>query len=254
MNIKDTNTNTAIIDTPRLQYFGGKILKHPSFVSVYAGSYWVSEKGTQDRDSLDQCSKTATTGSYASLWKEYGIDKGKFSGSTTIPLLSNRRTVDESAIQQLVASAISRGGVKKPDGETVYTIFLPPGITLAADDVDSRHGLGGFHGSYLDNGSGKRVYYAALAYAEGSNGIPFTNSSVDNISIAASHEWTEAVTDPNVNAGKLGWYDKRFGEVGDIPFKLGLRLSDLWGRVGGCAVQKEWSNVASKPVLPRSKS
>ena len=139
--------------------------------------------------------------------------------------------------------------MKRPDGKTVYTVFLPPGVTLVADGVDSRHGLGGFHGRYTDTASGKPVYYAVVAYADERNGLRFTNNSVDNISIAASHEWSEAVTDPDVNAAKPGWYDRNFGEIGDIPVNLGYPLSQLWGRVGGCAVQREWSNANNAPVL-----
>ena len=57
-----------------------------------------------------------------------------------------------------------------------------------------------------------------------------------------SHEWSEVVTDPDVNNGVLGWYDERLGEVGDIPINLGMPISKVFGRVHGFAVQKEWSN------------
>jgi len=50
------------------------------------------------------------------------------------------------------------------------------------------------------------------------------------------------VTDPDVNNGKLGWYDFKYGEIGDIPLNIGIRPSDAYGRVNGHAVQKEWSN------------
>src|SRR5207237_1239373 len=32
----------------------------------------------------------------------------------------------------------------------------------------------------------------------------------------ASHETAEAATDPDVNYGRLGWYDPQRGEIGDI--------------------------------------
>lgn len=183
------------------------------------------------------------------MWREYGISKGTFAGSAIVNLSASKRRVTEQDVKSLVASAVLRAGVKRPDGKTVYTVFLPPGVTLVADDVDSRHGLGGFHGSYTDTATGKRVYYAVIAYADEKNGLRFTNNSIDNISVAASHEWSEAVTDPDVNEGKLGWYDPRLGEIGDIPISAGYPLSQLWGRVGGCAVQKEWSNAKGRPVL-----
>ena len=149
----------------------------------------------------------------------------------------------------MVASAISRSGISKPDGSTVYTVFLPPGVVLTHGTSDSRRGLGGFHGSYVDQAAEEPVYYAAIVHASNGNGVPFTSSPVDNMTIAASHEWSEAVTDPDVNRGKLGWYNKSFGEVGDIPISAGFPLYSLWGRMNGCAVQKEWSNSEQRPVL-----
>jgi hypothetical protein len=255
MRIDPTSSySAAALSGPRLTFFGGKTLKHPSFVSLYAGNYWSSLRGSKDRATLNRCSESVPTGAYTSIWREYGVSKGSFAGSTSVSLGTSKRRIAEDDIQRIVANAIAKGGspkdaVKQPDGKTVYTVFLPPGVTLVADNVDSRHGLGGFHGSYVDDASGRRVYYAALAYADKNNGIHFTDSPVDNISIAASHEWSEAVTDPDVNAGRLGWYDTNFGEIGDIPVSMGNRLSDLWGRIDGCAVQKEWSNGARRPVL-----
>ena len=77
------------------------------------------------------------------------------------------------------------------------------------------------------------------------NGIDFTGTPIDNITITESHEITEAVTDPDVglaiqtgNPRYLGWYDdttpvrrrdgtavldemgrpmRGKGEIGDIP-------------------------------------
>ena len=177
------------------------------------------------------------------------MSSGTFLGSADISIPANKRTVNEKNIQSMVASAITHAGIKKPDGETVYTIFLPPGVVLTHGTSDSRRGLGGFHGSYVDPSTAKPVYYSAIVYAGPGSGVPFTRNPVDNMTIAASHEWTEAVTNPDVNRDRLAWYNKTYGEVGDIPIALGLPLNTLWGRMQGCAVQKEWSNDQGAPAL-----
>ena len=139
--------------------------------------------------------------------------------------------------------------MSQPDGETVYTVYLPPGAELrASDGISSYDGMGGYHGSFLDEND-IPVYYAAITYSQGANGVPFTPKSLDNITIATSHEWAEAATDPDVNRDTLGWYDKRFGEVGDIPINIGLPSKEVWGRLDGFAIQKEWSNKDKKAEL-----
>ena len=91
----------------------------------------------------------------------------------------------------------------------------------------------------------------ANVYAKDNNGIPFSKNPHDNVTIAASHEWSEAVTDPDVNRGMLGWYDKNYGEIGDIPILLERDFSKMWERLNGLAVQKEWSNTDGVPeVVP----
>jgi hypothetical protein len=244
-----SSQDTLSATGPKLVYYGGRILENPNFVSLYAGSYWNTAKGRTERTQLTQCSQSIPTGTHATVWKEYGSAPGTFSGSKVIPLTASQKIISEQEIQSLVAQAIRSRGVVKPDGQTVYTVFLPPKTVLQHGTTDSRNELGGFHGSYVDPSTRKPVYYAAIAYADQGNGIPFTKNPIDNMTIAASHEWAEAVTDPDVNRGKLAWYDKRFGEIGDIPISVGFPLSSLWGRLKGCAVQKEWSNSRQAPVL-----
>ena len=245
----NTTQAAAASSAPLLRYYGGKILENPKFVSLYAGDFWSTRQGASQQTKLDRCSAVVPAGDHSTVWAEYGVSPGEFKGSARIPLNNGRQLVNERDVKAMVANAIKQSGVSAPDGETVYTVFLPPKVALTDGYADSRDGLGGYHGSYRDEKTGKKVYYAAIAYTDKTNGVHFTSNSLDNISITASHEWTEAVTDPDVNAGKLGWYNKRFGEIGDIPINLGYPLSQLWGRVDGCAVQKEWSNALGEAVL-----
>jgi hypothetical protein len=137
------------------------------------------------------------------------------------------------------------------DPQAIYTVVLPPGAVLTMDDgTSSLQGLGGYHGNITD-AQGKPVYYAAIAYSKGDNGIDFTHGkAMDNISITESHEITEAATDPDVDAAiaqnsfaPLGWYDPQNGEIGDIAVNDGgLPLDKTFSYVNGYAYQKEWSN------------
>ena len=230
---------------PHLTFRGGKILSSPSFASIYYGPYWKTSAGRADSSYEDTFGKFLLKSDYMSVLNQYGVKKGKFLGSSQLTPKVATKTVNDNLIQRIVAHQIFTGAAPKPDGQTVYTVFLQPGTILKTPEgYTSLEGLGGYHGSFdLD---GKRVYYAAIVYSEGSNGIDFDGVARDNISITASHEWAEAATDPDVTNGKLGWYDDTYGEIADIPISQGLDLSSVYDRLGGYAVQKLWSNIDKK--------
>src|SRR6516225_3074416 len=75
--------------------------------------------------------------------------------------------------------------------------------------------------------SGFDIHYAVIPYAGGN--VPLSSgpdvnlqrsflSRLDSMTLSASHELAEAVTDPNINYKTLGWNDDGYddGEVGDI--------------------------------------
>ena len=226
----------------QLKYYGGKVLKNPSFVSLFYGSFWKTRAGKSEAAYEDGFAKFLVQSAYTSIWAEYGVNKGKFLGSSVVTPTRTPRSVNDMQLQQIVAQQIFSGSAPRPDGKTVYTVFLPPGTILEAPgEASSLDGIGGYHSSF-DYSNGKRVYYAAIVYSEGRNGVDFGAKPRDNISIVASHEWAEAVTDPDVNNGKLGWYNEELGEVADIPINQGLPLEQVYERMGKYAVQKLWSN------------
>lgn len=226
--------------TPKLVNNGGKVLGSPNLVPIYYGNYWASGAGKDDARYLDGFAADIGKSRYTSVWAEYGVGQGRFGGSDTVGAAAPK-TVSDAQIRQIVKKELAAGKVSG-DGQTVYTVFLPPGTVLRAPDGStSKQGLGGYHGSFT-GADGKPVYYAAIVYSQGQNGIDFDGKARDNVSITASHEWTEAATDPDVNHGKLGWYDDTYGEIGDIPINAGMPIAQVWDRVDGYAVQKEWSN------------
>lgn len=234
---------------PRLTFRGGKVLKKPNFVSIYLGKFWQSVKGKAMKAWNDQFAKALFKSRHMDIWAQYGAGKGTFVGSDVVAPAKTPKTIDDDQIQYIVQKEIDAGRVPKEDGQTVYTVYLPPDTVLEAPGGGSSlDGIGGYHMSY-NTADGKKVYYSAIVFAQGQNGIDFNGNPQDNISIASSHEWSEAVTDPDVNNGKLGWYNDTYGEIGDIPFTMGMPLSDIYGRIDGYAVQKEWSNKDGKAEL-----
>lgn len=234
---------------PRLTYRGGKILKKPGFVSLYLGKYWTRGEGMTLRSKLGDFARTLFSSAHMKLWQQYCAGPGVLKGEATIHAKTNPLRISDATLQKRVSESIEKGKVPVPDGESVYTVLLPPHTELIGPyGESSKDGMGGYHASF-DLPDGRRVYYAAIVYGDSRNGVEFSPQPLDNITIAASHEWTEAVTDPDVNNGRLGWYDDELGEVGDIPINLGLFGSKAYSRIGEFAVQKEWSNIDGRAEI-----
>lgn len=235
--------------TPRVTFRGGKILKTPKFVSIYLGKFWQTLKGKALKVYNDKFARSLFKSRHMEIWKEYGVGKGTFLGSDVVTPAVTSRTINDTQIQRLVQKEIDAGRVPPENGETVYSVYLPPGMVLRAPgEGTSLDGIGGYHMSY-NTADGKKVYYSAIVYSDGENGIDFNGNPKDNMTIVSSHEWSEAATDPDVNNGKLGWYNDEYGEIGDIPLSMGMPLNEVYGRINGYAVQKEWSNKDSRAEL-----
>lgn len=241
---------------PRLINNGGKVLTTPSIDNIYLGTYFTTTQGKSDAAHQDAAAKAWVTSGNEGLLKQYGVGQGKFVGSTVVSKATPKTFTDANGVA-LVKQLLASGAIK-PGDQTIHTINLPPGTVLKDGSATSKDGLGGFHGSYTDPKTGKEVYYAILANNKGSNGIDFTGNRQDNNSIVASHEWSEAATDADValvnrtgDGSKLGWYDNTNGEIGDIPINISNdpNLKDVWGREGGFAFQKEWSNKDNRTML-----
>jgi hypothetical protein len=148
-----------------------------------------------------------------------------------------------------------------------------PALGELDEAVDSKHGLGGYHGSIHPKHGAKTdtVYYAVGVYAEGANGIVAFDAAWKSICATFYHELCEARTDPDVedaiHAGDtpaadkfIGWYSPKGGEIGDIPMEeagpnLGavmkeVPLSDGSGMV---PIQLMWSNAVGGPEGPIAK-
>jgi hypothetical protein len=219
---------------------------------MYIGSYFTTTAGKADVKHNDAAvADIITNKDFTSVWHQYGVDQGTSKPSVSLGgTYKSNAVITQKQIETMLAKAVANGTVK-PGAQSIYNFVLPPGATLKMDDgTTSKQGLGGFHSSIKVGG--KDVYYSAIAYSKGNNGIDFTNGNAqDNISITESHEISEASTDPNVqdasndnNDAELGWMDLQNGEIGDLEVNdapPGTPLSTMFGRVYGYAVQKIWS-------------
>ena len=117
-------------------------------------------------------------------------------------------TIYKDQVEALAARIYGGGALGDADpGRTLVNIMLPRGVVLVdgfspgfrpsagteteherrlravvkvdEEDADSRHGLGGYHGS--TNVAGTAVYYAVGVYSEDGNGIPVFDQPWKNV-------------------------------------------------------------------------
>ncbi len=283
-----------------LRYFGGKTIEHLTFTHVYLGG-----KAAWDADDIrriDTALPAAMTDPHLNnVLAQYYRDGNADSTFKPSRILERPlpHSVYRDTIESLVASldrANGLSGFHLPS--TVFCFLLPRGVVLVDGDStgkahhadrdadeppehnpalaerneadDSRHGLGGYHGSVHARRGSKTetVYYAVGVYAEGRNGIVAFDEPWKSVCATFYHELCEARTDPDVEdairagdtpaADKLiGWYSDKGGEIGDIPMEeagadLGKVMKEvpLSNRRGTVPIQLMWSNAVAGPEGP----
>jgi hypothetical protein len=128
---------------------------------------------------------------------------------------------------------LPKGAVLSSDTSSMGQLRIgrrtPPGTPEEEEEEDSKHGLGGYHGSiHIPHpGLPVTVYYSVTAWSDGDNGIPIPGwEPWENACATLYHELNEARTDPDVEdairTGDLrwiGWNSRSGQEIGDSPIE-----------------------------------
>jgi hypothetical protein len=197
---------------------------------------------------------TITQSSYLSWLSEYNtpsqsIGLGSLGGSVVDTGAPSGSNVTDDQIQQEIERLINAGQLPPNDGNNLYMVYFPPGVTITQGSDQSCDTFCAYHGTAQLNGT--YLYYGVIpdlggACAQGcGDGNQFQNTTS-----VSSHEMAEAITDAAVglatgNSSPLAWYDQTNGEIGDI-------CNAMQTQVSGYTVQLLWSNqqgncVASGP-------
>jgi hypothetical protein len=141
--------------------------------------------------------------------------------------------IADADVQKLIQQEISNdSAVPQPTANSLYFVYLPPGVTISLDGAASCSNFCGYHSDI--NGS---IFYAVMPYPDCA-GCTGAATVTDALTSTSSHELCEAITDP---VPGQGWYDDQNGEIGDICAWKTKRL-------GAFTVQLEWSNKAGQCI------
>jgi len=164
---------------------------------------------------------------------KYAIKHGRRIGTATITTPAPGASVTDGAIQAMLQKQTAKGKpIPKPTANTLYFVFVPPGVRVVLGGSASCQAFCGYHNAI----SGKS-FYAVMPYP-GCSGCIGSLTAFDALTSTSSHELCEAITDP---VPGQGWYDDLNGEIGDIC---------AWQtkKIGSYTVQLEWSNKAKRCV------
>ena len=228
----------AATAAPGLTYRGGPLIAAASVFTLFWGSAWKKAPQNATVTRLNQFFDAILTSALIDQLAEYSVPKyaithGKRIGTETIVTPALKTSVTDAAVQQMLRQQVAAKGVPAPTANTLYFVFIQPGVRVVMGGSASCQAFCGYHSAI----AGTSIYYAVMPYP-GCSGCTAGSSTFDALTATSSHELCEAITDP---VPGQGWYDDTYGEIGDIC---------AWQnkKVGDYAVQLEWSNAAGRCV------
>ncbi len=217
---------------PLLTYRGGPLLTSVEVFTAFWGSAWLQQPQAGILTKLNQFFDKILTSPLIDQLSEYdvsgkSIKHGKRTGTATITTPAPARHATDNMVRHLLQQEIlTNSAFSKPSPNTLYFVYLPPGVSLTGQGGKSCLTFCGYHEQI-----NSQIFYAAMPYP-GCNGCLGGLAEFDALTATSSHELCEAITD--VVPG-MGWYDDHNGEIGDIcAWKM--------KKVDGYNVQQEWSN------------
>jgi hypothetical protein len=257
----DPNYPTAHAPMPLVDFNGGAVIVAPSIVTITFGADPL-------RDRLEQFGDTITATPWWDAVREgycspessttTCVGRGSGGGHVNIATapaspLTDSANGGASSVQDFLLARIKDGTLPEPTTNTIYAVYLPSGTSVTLDGATSCQQFGGYHNTLTaTTTSGGDI---PVAYAM----IPRCDATEKMATIAASHEFIEAATDPNVGTGAVAYYMKdqvwafAGGEVGDVCVDFTGAGQDTYVE-SGFTVQRTWSNKSAKashdPCVP----
>ncbi len=223
---------------PKLTYRGGPLLTSVQVFTVFWGSAWQQAPQLDLVTQINEFFNFVLSSSLMDQLAEYSvpgktIGHGNCIGTATITTPKLRHSVTDRSIQHMLQQEITTNAAfPHPTLNTLYFVFLPPGVSVSQGGSRSCQAFCGYH----ENISGQ-IFYAAMPYP-GCAGCSGGLDTLDALTATSSHELCEAITDAIPGQG---WYDDQNGEIGDICAWKNKKL-------GQYTVQLEWSNQANNCV------
>lgn len=211
---------------------GGSVIQFVRAYLIFWGNAWTSNPPpTPTSAEVTDAIGEIVSGGYLTGLSQYrGVGQGYILGTHSVTSSNPPNNFTDTNVSNLISGLISAGTIPNidADNQTLYIVFMPQGINSATSGVIGEH-------TYYTNGSGQRIRFAWVT----------NNGTLSGVSIIASHEIAELMTDPEGSAilgdpgtcSGGGWC-----EIGDV-------CEGTDGTVNGASVQSLWSQAAKACVV-----
>ena len=188
--------------TPQLTYRGGPLLTNVKVYAVFWGAAWSGAQSAL-KGQIDSFFHFVLTSPLIDQMAEYNtpnykIGHGSYLGSTVLATPKPSRSTTDTAVRHMLQHQLAGGHLPPADLNTLYFVYLPPGVTVVQGGSKSCQAFCGYHNAW----SGQ-LFYAVMPYP-GCQGCTGGLSPEDALTSTSSHELCEAITDPIPGQG---WYD-----------------------------------------------
>jgi hypothetical protein len=221
---------------PKLTYRNGPLISAVEVFTVFWGSGWTASAQKDLITKVNAFFDFVLVSALIDQLAEYNVGTktirhGRRTGTVTIST-KLASSITDASIQTFVKQQIAAAKLPKTTANTLYFVYLPPGVRVVMGGAASCQAFCGYHDAI-----GTTTFYAVMPYP-GCSGCVGGLPTLDALTSTSSHELCEAITDPIPGRG---WYDDANGEIGDIC---------AWEtkKLGAYTVQLEWSNKAGRCV------
>jgi hypothetical protein len=244
-------------------YRGGPVISNVKIYAVFWGS------NVPNQSDLAGFYTAIANSAYVDQLSEYDtsrqkIGRGQFVSSYVDTDAPSDAQVSDDAVQQELSRLVGNGSLPQPDGNTLFMVHFPAGVTINMQNANSCEQFCAYHSSFSSGGNpytggGNPTYYAVMPDYTGdcSKCSTVDSSPFNDTTVVASHEVAEAITDPNIGVAnttqdehQLGWYDDKNDEIGDVcegqsATFAGYRVTKLWSnRVNACIAPKSGAGAS----------
>lgn len=230
---------------PQIPIHGGVVLHDPEIVSVTFPGDELADKLARFGEEVGSLKWWSTVNS------PYGVGPARSGGHVVAPE-APAETLTDAEVEQWVADRIDDGTFPAPTDQTLYTLYYPSTTTVSLDDASgsaaSCQQFLGYHSAfeYKRDGEPMLVAYAVIARCGG----------LDQVTETASHEFTEAATDPHpVSIRELGYMllqSNAWTLLGGENADMCAGVSGV--RENGWNLTRSWINenaaIGQQPCLP----
>lgn len=229
-------------------YYGGPVLKQVKLYVVF----WGSKVDANSQKTLPGFYQSLVNSDYLDFLKQYstkdmGIGRGTLAGVKVITPINKAKALKQKDVENELIAQMESGALPASDANSLYMIHFPPGVKIFAFGGYSCQRWCGDHEAIKNHPKYGNVAYAMIPDMGGScsfgcttDGKPFSG-----ITITASHEVAEAITDPvspgqnEPNAFPAGWISADQNEIGDLCPE---GKSTLKTPTATYVIQDEWDN------------